>query len=233
MLPRNSLVGAIVATVGDVAAGVQRGGSASSHAGAPGPDAADRSAGHREEPTLELLMAEYVDGNAESFERLYRRVSPKLFGYLLRLTRNRERAEDLLQVTFTKVHRARASYLQGAPLLPWLLAIARRSFYDERRKSRVRQEQLSSDGELPEPPPEDTKLSNDTTEALESALDALPEAYREAIQLTKITGLSLNEAADVLGTTATAVKLRVHRGYVALRKNLQAAAQQTNVAGGN
>ncbi|HEX2882497.1 MAG TPA: RNA polymerase sigma factor, partial [Polyangiaceae bacterium] len=185
----------------------------------------------REESTLELLMTEYVDGNAESFDRLYRRVSPKLFGYLMRLTRNRERAEDLLQVTFTKVHRARASYLQGAPLLPWLLAIARRSFFDERRKSRVRQEQLSPDGELPEPPQEDNKLPNDTAAALESALDALPEAYREAIQLTKITGLSLNEAADVLGTTATAVKLRVHRGYVALRKNLEATAQ-TDVAGG-
>lgn len=220
MLPRNSLVGAIVATVGPVAAGAPRGGPGV----APEPRAAEGSAGHREEPTLELLMTEYVSGNAESFERLYRRVSPKLFGYLMRLTRNRERAEDLLQVTFTKVHRARDSYLQGAPLLPWLLAIARRSFYDERRKSRVRQEQLSSDGELPEPPAEDNKLPTDTAAALEGALNALPEAYREAIQLTKITGLSLNEAAEVLGTTATAVKLRVHRGYVALRKNLEAAA---------
>jgi RNA polymerase sigma-70 factor (ECF subfamily) len=179
-----------------------------------------------------MLMAEYVDGNAESFDRLYRRVSPKLFGYLMRLTRNRERAEDLLQVTFTKVHRARASYLQGAPLLPWLLAIARRSFFDERRKTRVRQEQLSPDGELPEPPTQDTTVPNDTAAALESALNSLPEAYREAIQLTKITGLSLNEAADVLGTTATAVKLRVHRGYVALRKNLEASARGTDVAGG-
>jgi RNA polymerase sigma-70 factor (ECF subfamily) len=206
MLPRNSLVSAVVATVGHATAGVQRSGSGI-------------------EPTLELLMAEYVEGNAESFDRLYRRVSPKLLGYLLRLTRNRERAEDLLQVTFTKVHRARASYLQGAPLLPWLLAIARRSFYDERRRSRVRHEQLSTDGELPEPAPEDNKLPNDAADALETALNALPEAYREAIQLTKITGLSLNEAAEVLGTTATAVKLRVHRGYVALRKNLEAAKE--------
>jgi RNA polymerase sigma-70 factor (ECF subfamily) len=48
----------------------------------------------------------------------------------------------------------------------------------------------------------------------------LPEAYREAIQLTKVSGLSMQEAAAVLGTTPTAVKLRVHRGYVALRKAL-------------
>src|SRR5690349_11155002 len=106
MLPRTSLVGAVAATVGHIAA-AERGGSGI----APDPRAAERGAGQK--PTLELLMAQYVDGNVESFEKLYHRVSPKLFGYLLRLTRNRERAEDLLQVTFTKVHRARASYLLG------------------------------------------------------------------------------------------------------------------------
>jgi RNA polymerase sigma-70 factor (ECF subfamily) len=172
------------------------------------------------EPTLEELMEQYVAGSAPAFEELYKRVTPKLFGYLLRLTRNRERAEDLLQITFTKVHRARASYLQGAPFLPWVLAIARRSFFDERRAARSRTEDLSSDGQLPEPPREDNGIPNDVSEALERALDAMPETYREAIQLTKVTGLSVAEAADVLGTTVTAVKLRVHRGYNLLRKEL-------------
>jgi RNA polymerase sigma-70 factor (ECF subfamily) len=53
------------------------------------------------------------------------------------------------------------------------------------------------------------------------ALDRLPETYREAIVLTKITGLSVAEAATVLGATETAVKLRVHRGYNQLRKELE------------
>ncbi len=166
-------------------------------------------------------MELYVDGRADAFDELYRRISGKLLGYLLRLTRNRERAEDLLQITFTKMHRARGSYMRGAPLLPWVLAIARRSFYDERRAAKNRSEDLSADGSLPEPelaPPE--SVPNDVSEALERALDRLPESYREAIQLTKITGLSVAEAADVLGTTSTAVKLRVHRGYNLLRKEL-------------
>lgn len=171
--------------------------------------------------SFEDLMEQYVDGSAPAFDELYRRVTPKLFGYLLRLTRNRERAEDLLQITFTKVHRARVSYLRGAPVLPWILAIARRSFFDERRAARSRSEDLSSDGTLPEPVGEgDGAVPNDVSEALERALDGMPEAYREAIQLTKVTGLSVAEAAEVLGTTATAVKLRVHRGYNLLRKEL-------------
>lgn len=171
--------------------------------------------------TLEELMERYVDGDGAAFEPLYQRSSPKLFGYLLRLTRNRERAEDLLQVTYAKVHRARGSYLRGAPVLPWFIAIARRSFLDERRSAKVRTEDLSADGTLPEPKGESDDLGTDVAEALERALDSLPEAYREAIMLTKITGLSLAEASEILGATPTALKLRVHRGYLQLRERLE------------
>jgi RNA polymerase sigma factor (sigma-70 family) len=173
------------------------------------------------ESPSELLMERYVDGEAEAFEHLYRRVSPNLMGYLLRLTRNRERAEDLLQITFSKIHRARGSYLRGAPVLPWILAIARRSFLDERRSAQVRTEDLSPDGALPEPQTDERPLPTEVSDALEVALDRLPETYREAIVLTKITGLSVAEAASVLGATETAVKLRVHRGYNQLRKELE------------
>lgn len=166
-------------------------------------------------------MVRYVQGEPSAFEELYQRLSPRLFGYLLRLTRQREQAEDLVQITFSKVHRARDSYLKGAPLLPWVLAIARRSFFDAKRRTKVRPEYLSSDGSVPEPTVENDVLGNDVVEALERAMQDLPEAYAEAIQLTKITGLSIGEAAEVLGTSNTAVKLRVHRGYKLLRKNLE------------
>lgn len=166
-------------------------------------------------------MAGYVEGSAQAFDELYRRLSPGLLGYLVRLTRHRERAEDLLQVTFAKVHRARASYLKGAPVLPWVLAIARRSFIDERRSAGARNESLSPDGRLPEPKSEERELPADISEALERALDRLPDAYREAIQLTKINGLSILQAAEILGSTETAVKLRIHRGYNLLRQELE------------
>jgi RNA polymerase sigma-70 factor (ECF subfamily) len=171
--------------------------------------------------STEALMEAYVAGSASAFDELYARIAPKLFGHLLRLTRDRQRAEDLLQVTFVKIHRARSSYLEGAPVLPWASAIARRSFFDEVRKRRVRHEELSFDGQLPEPAQSESAVPMEVGEALERALDALPEAYREAIQLTKVSGLSIQEAAAVLGATPTAVKLRVHRGYVALRKALE------------
>ena len=169
--------------------------------------------------SLEQSMISYISGDIEAFETIYRQLSPKLFGYLLRLTRQREKAEDLVQVTFSKIHKARSSYLPGAPLLPWAFAIARRSFLDECRRAKVRPEDLSRDGTLPETKtqPEDF---DDMSEVLERALGKIPPQYAEAIQLTKITGLSLAEASEVLGTSKNAVKLRVHRGYQLLRKEL-------------
>lgn len=181
----------------------------------------DAAAGFAEPSSLEGTMIRYVEGETGAFEQLYLLLSPKLFGYLLRLTRQREQAEDLVQITFSKIHRARDSYLKGAPLLPWVLAIARRSFFDARRRTKIRPEYLSADGVVPEPPNEEETLGNDVVEALEKAMQGLPESYAEAIQLTKITGLSIAETAEVLGTSKTAVKLRVHRGYKILRKNLE------------
>lgn len=176
--------------------------------------------------SLEALMVRYVEGDSEAFEDLYRKLSPKLFGYLLRMTRQHDQAEDLVQITFSKIHRARDSYLKGAPLLPWVLAIARRSFFDSRRRTKVRPEYLSHDGTMPEPQNEEAPLGNDVVEALEKAMGELPEAYAEAIQLTKITGLSIAEASEVLGTSKTAVKLRVHRGYKLLRQNLESYGRE-------
>jgi len=172
-----------------------------------------------EDASVEELMEAYVGGSQAAFDLLYQRIGTRLFGYLIRLTHDRERAEDLLQVTFTKLHRARDSYLRGAPVLPWVFAITRRAFLDERRRVRSRQEDLSHDGSLPEPAPE--PAPEPLSDALELALARLPDNYREAIVLTKITGLSMVEAAEVLGTTPTAIKLRVHRGYKELRQYLE------------
>jgi len=166
-------------------------------------------------------MEKYVGGDSVAFDELYKRLAPKVLGFLVRLTRDRPRAEDLLQVTFSKLHRARGAYLPGAPVLPWAFAIARRSFYDERRRAKARREVLSNDGRLPDTHAAEAPAALELEDALENGLETLPATYREAIELTKVAGLSVAEAAGVLGTTANAVKLRVHRGYRLLRPHLE------------
>jgi RNA polymerase sigma-70 factor (ECF subfamily) len=170
------------------------------------------------EISSEQLMDRYVAGDVEAFNEIYARHASRLFGYVLKLTRNREQAEDLVQTTFAKVHRARGSYLSGAPLLPWMLAIVRRSFYDEQRAPRTRRELLSRDGALPDAPARGARSKIEVPHTLDRALALLPASYREAILLTKFFGYSGEEAAAALGTTRGAIKVRVHRGNRQLRE---------------
>src|SRR5258708_20973576 len=80
------------------------------------------------------LMVKYCDGVASAFRELYALVAPRLLGYLVKMARDRAVAEDLLQHTFLKLHRARAAYVRGADPLPCLYAIAHRTFIDDARK---------------------------------------------------------------------------------------------------
>ncbi len=176
------------------------------------------------------LMSRYCNGDAAAFRALYGRVAPRLLAYLTRMAPNRTAAEDLLQQTFLKVHRARGSYVLGAEPLPWLYAIAHRTFLDSARKRKRARVELSRDDTLPEvaahvtgrpaahvhPPRHDAALRKATL----AAIDELPPNQREALVLTKLQGKSIAEAARITGASKGAIKLRVHRGYVTLRSVL-------------
>jgi len=175
----------------------------------------------RLESSLETLMAEHVAGNPDAFRELHRRLAPKLHAYLLRLCRDAALAEDVVQATFAKLHRSRESYLPGAKVMPWAMVIARRTLLDERRGLAARSELLDGDGVLPE---RGFEPRPDQVVDMRRALDRLPDHYRYAIQLTKLLGFSGEEAARLLSTTQSAIKLRVHRGYAMLRSLLEGDA---------
>lgn len=186
------------------------------------------------------LMERYCDGDAGAFRELYAVVAPRLFGYLLRMARERALADDLLQQTFLKVHRARAGYVRGADPLPWIYSIAHRTFIDETRKHRRAVVRVAEAEELPEVAAGLTGESDERRDELRgdpalvtAALDALaglPAPQREAVVLTKLDGKSVAEAAEIAGTTVGAMKVRAHRGYEALRRSLGAEPKKT--AGG-
>src|SRR5690242_12307880 len=96
------------------------------------------------------LMQRYQDGDASAFRELYALVAPRLLGYLLKMARSRAVAEDLLQQTFMKVHRARAAYVRGADPGPWIYSIAHRTFLDEARRQKRAVVRVGDDDALPE-----------------------------------------------------------------------------------
>ncbi len=172
-------------------------------------------------PTLEQLMNRFVDGDERAFGELYERVAPALLAKLSRTARDSEQARDVVQSTFLKVFRAKDKYERGAAVMPWISVIAKRTLIDEQRPLGARHEVLSHDGQLPEvEPTAHTQPDVEELLRLRAALEQLPQNYRDAIELTKVSGMTGSEAASALKTTSAAIKQRVHRGYELLRQLL-------------
>lgn len=183
----------------------------------------------RETGHLEDVMERYAQGDDRSFAALYDGLSPPLYGFLVRLTRDRSFAEDLVHETFLRIHRARGAYRTGAPVLPWAFAIARRLFLDDVRRFKrerlmvEREDERRSDPGVPAPgaTAEEQAAGRALEAVIESELAKLPETQSTAFRLLKQEELSIAEAAVVLGATETTVKLRAHRAYIALRKAIK------------
>jgi RNA polymerase sigma-70 factor (ECF subfamily) len=174
----------------------------------------------------DLAMERYAGGDAAAFAEVYDALAPRLYGYLVRQTRDRSRAEDILQQTMLHMHRARDRFLAGAEVMPWAFAIARRLLVDEVRRGR--RAALADDGDAEEgvsrdPRADELVQATELAERIRSILAGLPSSQRTAFELVKEDGLTVAEAAQVLGTTVAAVKLRVHRAYEALRSALAEA----------
>ena len=174
---------------------------------------------------LDSAMDRYASGEDSAFLVLYRYGAPRVRGFLVRLSGDAALADDLTQETFLRVHRARGSFEPGAAALPWVFAIARNAFLDHARRPKVHRVAASSQAGQPPPereaPPdtqgEEVAIASEMLAVVRKTLAGLPVLQREAFILLRFEGLSVHEAAQVLGTTEGAVKVRAFRAYEALR----------------
>jgi RNA polymerase sigma-70 factor (ECF subfamily) len=170
--------------------------------------------------TDEALMAQFCAGDARAFDTRFSRHAAAVRRYLTRVTGSQAAADDLVQATFLSVVKARARFLPGARFKSWLYAIATNAARDAHR--RTRGETLTDDGAVPEGVTDEPTLRDPGLEKqVRLALAKLPDAQREAVVLHRFEGLSFAEIAEAAGVTESAVKVRAHRGYEALRALLQ------------
>lgn len=188
-------------------------------------DAAPIDSGGNEAPCsddrLVRLMAAYQRADSDSVLQLVGCLSPRLLRFFEQQVRERPLAEDLLQDCWIRIHRSRHTYRVERPLLPWVYAIARRTAVDgyRRRKKSLAFEREFLDGN-PEPAEALSGVSPETKISLWREISALTMKERQAFELLKVEGRSLDDVAAVTGVSANAVKQRVHRAYLKLRKAL-------------
>ncbi|NID16091.1 sigma-70 family RNA polymerase sigma factor [Luteibacter yeojuensis] len=156
-------------------------------------------------------------GDATRYRDFLDGLSGHLRAYLRRrLPRAQADVEDILQETLLAVHNARHTYRTEQPLTAWVHAIARYKLMDFFRAHSRREalhDPFEDDGGLfvaSDVEPTDARRD------VGMLLEALPDRHRLPIQLVKLEGLSVAEAAQRCGMSESAVKVGVHRGLKAL-----------------
>lgn len=174
-------------------------------------------------PTDEQLVRDARAGNEGAAEQLFRRYQDRIYGYLLRLTRNRELAADATQEAFIRGFRGLGAYKERNLFKSWLFRIAhnegmrilgRRGPVFEGEAAQRTLESVPDSA----PGPHEAYVQQDLVRILRQGVDTLPEEMRVVMHLRLSEDMPFREIADVTDTPLNTVLGRMHSA----RKKLKA-----------
>jgi RNA polymerase sigma-70 factor (ECF subfamily) len=168
-----------------------------------------------------VLMAQFRDGDRAAFDALFGRYSSPLVNFLARMVPDRGRAEELAQEVFVRIYQARERYEPRARFSTYLFGIAHNLALNELDRAYRKRERPLEDSHLvaladPEPDALDRLQAARTADALERALERLPERQRSALLMRTQEDLGYDEIAEALGASRSGIKSLLHRA----RENL-------------
>ncbi len=159
--------------------------------------------------TSEELMEMYAASNTQAFEILYQRHSGKIFGYLMNKLKNTELAQDLLQLFFQNLHKARATYNSQYKLEAWFFTIAHNLITSQYRKMARERVML---GELATFPPVGGDCENELDlSAIQKAIVMLPGNQQEVLMGRYFRGESFKYMAERLNKKEANIRKLVSR----------------------
>ncbi len=168
---------------------------------------------------IDRLIARTAKGDRKAFGHLYLQTKSKLFGIVLRIVKDRARAEEVLQEAYLRVWRNAQKYESSAGRpIPWMAAIAHNAAIDEvRRAGSGRTLSLDEDGAVPELM--DPLVAADAVEmkALQDCLAALDPEHRRCVLLAYYEGYSREELSEVFDRPVGTIKSWLHRALSTLQ----------------
>jgi len=174
-------------------------------------------------------MDKTKDQQKKLFQELLMPELGALFRTALRMTRNREDAEDLVQETTTKAFSAFDRFEKGTNFRAWIFKILTNTFINNYYRVRDR-DKLPSLDEMEEESlfqpvfegisPEQALLNTLTKEDIQKAIDVIPIDFKSVVVLNLVEGFSYKETAEILDIPIGTVMSRLHRGRKILQKLL-------------
>jgi RNA polymerase sigma-70 factor, ECF subfamily len=168
----------------------------------------------------EELLERIGRGDSRAFAELYERYALRLYSYCLRLLRDSQSAEDVVQETLTKVYTGVHSVHDARSFRGWIFTIARNEAYGILRKNRTAplgDDDLVWDRDTPL----ESLLQAEENEIVQHLLEELKPEYREVLLLREYENLSYEEIAAISSSTIGAVKSRLYKARQALVKKLE------------
>lgn len=177
----------------------------------------------------ELSLERLRNGDPTAFDAIYETYRARLFAFLLRMSRSRPVAEDLLEETWLRLVSHARTLRPDTNLGAWLFTVARNLYWSHRRAwllEETRQPELLTLWPSPAawPSPFDLAAANEFERRVETALAELSPQAREVLLLVAHEGLTPAEAAVVCGITSEAFRQRLSRARAALAERLQLTA---------
>jgi RNA polymerase sigma-70 factor (ECF subfamily) len=177
--------------------------------------------------TAPTLLDRARAGDRDALEKLLTAHQQQIYRFGLKMCRDPEDAEDVLQDTLLAMARSVRDFRGASSISTWLYAITRNFCLRKRRKRKLEPStthsleseagaeatQMADSGKRPD----EALAGREVETALAGAIDALAPKYREVLLLRDVEGLSAAETAEVLGIGVPAVKSRLHRARLAVR----------------
>ena len=172
----------------------------------------------------------------KNFDKLYRDHVDLMYRFANRLCGESEAAKDLVQETFLNAYRGFKDFRGDAQVSTWLYTIASRACLRMRRRQKGAPEhELSLEEFIPTSEgefrlqipvdglsPEEALQNKELRQALDAAIDKLPKKYKMVLVLRDMEGLSAKEVGTIMGLNERAVKSRLHRARLFVRRELSA-----------
>ena len=162
------------------------------------------------------LMERYAAGNAAAFDELYSRYEQRAFAYFMSRTRSEDRASDLYQELFLRIHRFRDRYDPSRPFAPWFYQIAHNVIVDNFRHAARNREVFLEEDAIPSAEPDVERKLGRRQQALQ-ILRILPDEQAAVLIAAKVHGLDYAEIASRVGKSVDAVKQSASRSLRRLR----------------
>ena len=182
-----------------------------------------------------MLVQAYMEGKDSAFDELLARNQQQLFDFILALTRDKDKADDLFQETFIRaiVKMKDGQYFNQGKFLYWLMRIARNLLIDDVRKQKKGQAVHISDDELltvidcghPYKSREDMLVAEELSGHMRQLMDLLPDEQREVVLMRYYQGLQFKDIAEI---TNVSINTSLGRMRYAIR-NMRRMAKRINL----